>query len=73
MYVYIWLLQGFCNLLVESSMLLHLTEMRNDIHQKSVIHYFVVGVSVSYLAPAVSACAAVVPPVAEYLSILRKS
>ena len=26
MYVYNWLLHGFCNLLVESSMLLHLTE-----------------------------------------------
>ena len=40
-----------------------------DIHQKSVVHYFVVGVSVLYLTPAVRAsCAVVVPPVAEYLT-----
>ena len=37
-----------------------------DIHQESVIHYSVVGVSVLYLTPAVSTSRAVVfPPVAE--------
>ena len=44
-----------------------------DIHQKSVPHYPVVGVSISYLTPAVrDYCAVVVPPVAEYFT-LRKS
>ena len=39
------------------------------IHQKSVIHYSVVAVTVSYLTPAVGVfCAVVVPPVAEYLN-----
>ena len=38
----------------------------SDIHQKSAIHYSVVGVSVSYLTPAMSASRAVVfPPVAD--------
>ena len=45
-----------------------------DIHQKSVFHYSVVGVSVSYLTPAMSSFRAVVfPPVADYLATLRKS
>ena len=44
-----------------------------DIHQKSVIHYSVVGVSVSYLTPAMSASRAVVfPLVADQLVTLRK-
>ena len=43
-----------------------------DIHQKSVIHYSVVGVSVLYLTPAVGVfCAVVVPLVAEYLTALK--
>ena len=46
----------------------------SDVHQKSVIHYSVVGVSVSYLTPAMSASRAVVVPlVAEYSDTLRKS
>ena len=45
-----------------------------DIHQKSVNHYSVVGVSVLYLTSAISAsCAVVFPLVAEYLATLRKS
>ena len=40
-----------------------------NIHQKSVIHYSVVAVSVLYLAPAIGVfCAVVVPSVAEYLN-----
>ena len=45
----------------------------SDIHQKSVIHYSVVGVSISYLTPVRASCALVVPPVAEYFTALRKS
>ena len=43
----------------------------SDIHQKSVIHYSVVGVSVLYLTPAVSAV--VVPRVADNLATPVKS
>ena len=43
-----------------------------DIHQKSVIHYSVVGVSVSYLTLAVRGTGAVVvPPVVDNLATLR--
>ena len=43
-----------------------------DIHQKSAIHYSVVGVSVLYLTPAVKGPhAVVVPPVAEFVIALR--
>ena len=46
----------------------------SDIHQKSVTHYSVVGVTISYRAPAISASRAVVfPLVTEYLATLRKS
>ena len=44
----------------------------DDIHQKCVIHYSVVGVSISYLTPDVTdSWAIVVPPVADCLTALR--
>ena len=46
----------------------------SDIHQKGVFHYSVVGVSVLYLTPAVRTYwAVVIPPVADNLTVLRKS
>ena len=45
-----------------------------DVHQKSVIHCSVVGVSSSYLTPTVKvSIAAVVPPVADYLIAISQS
>ena len=47
---------------------------RSDIHQKSVTHYSVVGVSISYLTPAGRVSWALVgPPVADCLTTHRQS
>ena len=47
-------------------------DLGSDIHQKSIIHCSVVGVTIVYLTlPLNASCAVVEPPVADYFTPLR--